>query len=78
LRRAANALECDVIVAVVPRQSLSHAYSKQLRAKATAISTLVAGTMALEAQSTGVDDVVRLENTDLDDFRRKLGRNLWD
>lgn len=78
LRKAADALDCDVVFALVPRQSLAHTYSRQLLAKASAISESVTATMALEAQSDGVDDVMQVGNANLEALRRKLGPRLWD
>ena len=78
LRKAADALNCDVVLALVPRESLTRAYSRQVVSKASTIAESVSATMALEAQSEGVADVVRYGDAALYELRRKLGRRLWD
>jgi predicted DNA-binding mobile mystery protein A len=63
LRRAASAMDCDVVYALVPRRSLDH--TVRLAAENAARRRLgrVAGTMALEDQTVGDvdDDQLRLE-----------------
>ena len=78
LRKAADALNCDVVCALVPRESLTRAYSRQVVSKANALAESVSATMALEAQSEGVADVVRHGDGALQELRRKLGPRLWD
>lgn len=78
LRRAADALGCDVVLAIVPRVPLVTMYSHQVVTKANAVSSAVLDTMALEAQSDGVADVVRHGEAALQEFRRTVGVRLWD
>jgi predicted DNA-binding mobile mystery protein A len=78
LRKAADALGCDVVLAVVPRVPLVTMYSHQVVTKAGVLSASVLDTMALEAQSDGVADVVRHGEAELQEFRRTIGARLWD
>jgi predicted DNA-binding mobile mystery protein A len=78
LRKAADALGCDVVLAVVPRVPLVTMYSHQVVTKAGVLSASVLDTMALEAQSEGVADVVRHGEAALQEFRRTIGARLWE
>ena len=78
LRKAADALGCDVVLAVVPRVPLVTMYSRQVISKAGVLSASVLDTMALEAQAEGVADVVRHGEAALQEFRRTIGARLWD
>jgi predicted DNA-binding mobile mystery protein A len=61
LRRVANAMDCDVVYALVPRRSLDH--TVRLAAENAARRRLgrVSGTMALEDQSVGETDDAQLQ-----------------
>lgn len=75
LRRAAEALNCTVVYALVPNTSLEFAVSE--RARKTAIHDLgrVAHTMKLEAQGTGDTDLeARIEAYIRDTLNE---RDLW-
>ena len=56
LRRTADALDCDLVYALVPRTSLDEAVKAQARRKATALLEPVAHHSRLEDQSIGADD----------------------
>lgn len=67
LQRAADALECDVVYALVPRRPLEDIVTEQARRRARAKVARVAHTMALEDQalddirlSTRVDDLTEI------------------
>jgi len=51
LQRAADALECDVVYALVPRRSLGEMVNEQARTRALERMGRVAHTMALEDQA---------------------------
>jgi len=75
LRRAANALGCDLEYVLVPRKPLEELVRDQARRKARAQIERVDATMALENQRT---DAATLDR-ELDDLVDKLidGRGLW-
>jgi predicted DNA-binding mobile mystery protein A len=52
LRRAAEALGCDLVYALVPREPLEQSVQAQARMQATKFLTPVQHTMLLEAQQT--------------------------
>jgi len=75
LRRAAAAMDCQLVYALVPRSSLEGAVQSRAREIALRDLTRVARTMALEAQSTGDAD---LEARIADYIRSELKeRDLW-
>ena len=51
LRRVANAMDCELVYAIVPRETLQATLLKRATAKATAELSRVAHTMALEKQT---------------------------
>jgi predicted DNA-binding mobile mystery protein A len=56
LRSVADAMECDVLVALVPRRgSLEDTVLARAREKAVSLDSRVLHTMALERQSKGID-----------------------
>lgn len=76
LRRAADALECDLHYVLVPRASLDATVRRRARAVALAEVASVDRTMRLEAQGLRPDQLERR----IDDYAAKLimsGR-LWD
>jgi predicted DNA-binding mobile mystery protein A len=75
LRRAAEALDCRVVYALVPNSSLEGAVRERARKIALRDLGRVAHTMALEAQGTGDADLeARLESYIRDELRE---RDLW-
>lgn len=76
LRRAAEAMDCTLVYALVPRTSLQDAVGTRARALAVSALQRVAHTMTLEAQQTGDDDRdARIEAYIRDVIR---DRDLWD
>lgn len=75
LRRAADALDCDLVYFLVPRTSLSDAIKAQAHGRAAAQLEIVAHHMRLEDQAVGEDDTAAL----LDDLADNLidRRGLW-
>ena len=57
LRRCANALECDLVYFLMPRQSLNKAVEQRAYAHARAVMATVAHSMSLEAQGVSADEV---------------------
>lgn len=59
LQRAADALECDVVYALVPRRSLEQMVNEQARNRALERLGRVAHTMALEDQALSTEQLER-------------------
>ena len=75
LRRAAEALDCTLVYALVPNISLGEAVRTRARALASHDLRRVAHTMKLEAQGTGDTDLeARIEAYIRDNLR---DRDLW-
>ena len=76
LRRAADALECDLVYVLVPRASLEEIVRTRARAIARADITTVDRTMRLEQQGLTPDQLERR----IDDYATKLitAGHLWD
>jgi predicted DNA-binding mobile mystery protein A len=76
LRRAAEALDCTLVYALVPNTSLDNAVSQRARELALRDLGRVAHTMKLEAQETGDADLeARIEAYVRDVLK---ARDLWD
>lgn len=75
LRRAAAALDCTLVYALVPNSSLEGAVTTRARRLALRDLERVAHTMKLEAQDTGDD---RREERIEDHIRSLQDRRLWD
>jgi predicted DNA-binding mobile mystery protein A len=78
LRRLANALECDLVYALVPRDSLEAIVDRQARRIAEVRVGRVAESMEMEAQ--GVEPAERDRQVErlADDIVRDRGRGFWD
>lgn len=75
LRRAADALDCTLVYAFVPKTSLDEAVNDRARKLALNHLSKVAHSMKLEGQNTGGDD---LEERIQDHIRNHLAeRDLW-
>lgn len=76
LRKAAVALDCDLVVAMIPKTSLENAVQRQAQQKAALETNRVVHTMRLEAQDEGVE-----RSIDPEQVKRwlttRIGR-LWD
>lgn len=75
LRRAGDALDCDLVYFLVPRTSLEEAVTQQARRKAARHLGLVAHHSRLENQVVRDEDVA----TEVDDLAKQLvdRRGLW-
>lgn len=62
LRKAAEALDCDLVVAMVPKTSLENTIHRQAELKAVQERNRIVHTMRLEAQEEGVDKSLDPEN----------------
>ena len=77
LRQAADAMNCDLVYAIVPRKSLTEVLSQQAKRKATEEVDRVAHTMRLENQGTGKEEIKRLIEERADQLARGSRRALW-
>jgi len=77
LTDAANALNCDVRVALVPRKSLEETVRRQADAKARVERNRIVHTMRLEAQEAGVDAVLNPAESRNSWLTERIAR-LWD
>jgi predicted DNA-binding mobile mystery protein A len=77
LERAAQALGCKVVYALVPEKPLEQMVIDQAHLRAQKLSETVFRTMALEKQSTGADEETELINELSAELLRKGGRELW-
>lgn len=76
LRKAARALDCDLVVAMVPKTSLENTVQRQAQLKASRDTNRVVHTMRLEAQDEGVETSVDAEQAK-GWLTTRIGR-LWD
>ncbi|MBX9770420.1 MAG: mobile mystery protein A [Candidatus Obscuribacterales bacterium] len=77
LERAANAMGCKLVYALVPKTSLEETVIEQARAQAEELSKTVFRTMALEKQSTTHAEKESLIATLSEEIMRKGGQQLW-
>jgi len=77
LRRVAESLECELIYAVVPKQSLTETIEAQASARARATMASVTQTMNLEAQATSKEASSDLENRLFQELLQGSRRKLW-
>jgi len=77
LRKAANAIDCDLVYALVPRTSVAELVQTQANRKATDEIMRVAHTMRLEDQGTASSEVSRLIEERADQLMRGSRRALW-
>lgn len=78
LRTLAEAMECDLVYALVPKNSLQAFLDRQAERKAREVVEQVSNSMDLEAQGLGEEkretQVERLK----DELLRSRGRDFWD
>jgi predicted DNA-binding mobile mystery protein A len=77
LERAAAALGCQLVYALVPDESLEQMVTKQAHARARELSSSVFRTMALEEQATETSEQNSLIDELAYDLLRKGKRELW-
>jgi predicted DNA-binding mobile mystery protein A len=76
LRRAADALDCELVYAFVPRRSLEEQVLEQARARAEAEVRRIAHSMALEDQAVSARETESLIEARIQEWLAKPG--LWD
>lgn len=77
LERAAAALGCQLVYALVPEVSLEQMVAKQAQIRAKELSSSVFRTMALEQQATESSEHEALIDELANDILRKGKRELW-
>lgn len=77
LRKTAEALDCDLVVALVPRTSLEDTVQQRARKKALEERDRIVHTMRLEAQQRGVAEALATERSQQEWLTNRLAR-LWD
>lgn len=77
LSRAAEAMGCELVYALVPRASLEEVLNAQARALARDRMNRVAHTMNLEAQGVQADELREQEQELANHFRNDWSRKLW-
>jgi predicted DNA-binding mobile mystery protein A len=77
LERAAEALGCQFVYALVPRTSLEQIVDAQAKLRARQLSSSIFRTMALEQQSAGSSENEVLIERLVDDVLRNAKRELW-
>ena len=78
LRRAADALECTLVYALVPKTTLAGAIREQAHKKARAATSSVSHSMALEAQGVDPAEAERQERELIQRLLIELPKSLWD
>jgi len=78
LQRLAHGLDCELVYALVPRESLRYTLKKQVERKAEILVGSVSDSMDLEAQ--GVSDKERQRQLEeiADEILNNRGRGFWD
>lgn len=78
LRRAAEAMDCVLVYALVPKTTLKDTLLKQARHKVRQDITRASHTMALEDQSLSQDEVGKATETAAASLLHKLPKTFWD
>lgn len=78
LRRVAEALDCDLVYALVPRQPVEETVMARARKKATALVAKADIHMALEAQRLNRTALVREVNREAQRLFDNMPRDLWE
>ncbi|GMQ81041.1 MAG: mobile mystery protein A [Rhodothermia bacterium] len=77
LRVLANGLDCDLIYALVPRDTLRDVIDRQAERIATRLVTRVSDSMELESQGVGADEKDRQIKELKTEILQKRGRDFW-
>lgn len=78
LRRAAEAMDCVLVYALVPKTTLDDTLQKQARQKARQDTARASHTMALEDQALSRDDTGKATEIAAASLLAKMPRTLWD
>jgi predicted DNA-binding mobile mystery protein A len=78
MRQVAEALDCVIVYALVPRSSLEETVRTQARAVATERLQRVSHTMLLEAQGLSTKDQRISLDDAIEELVRETPKDLWD
>ena len=78
LRRAAEAMDCVLVYALVPKTTLKETLLKQARQKVRQDMARASHTMALEDQSLSQDEVGKATETAAASLLDKIPKTFWD
>lgn len=78
LRRAAGAMDCVLVYALVPKTTLKETLLKQARQKVQQDMARASHTMALEDQSLSQDEVSMATETAAESLLNKIPKTFWD
>lgn len=78
LRRAAEAMDCVLVYALVPKTTLKETLLKQARQKVRQDMARASHTMALEDQSLSQDEVGMATETAAESLLNKIPKTFWD
>lgn len=78
LSKAADALSCDVVYALVPREGLEATLRNQARIRAAYTLDRVAHSMRLEAQAVAPDEHRHQVKETAEELVRSWSRSIWD
>lgn len=78
LQRIADGLDCDLVYAIVPRQSLQRTLENQAARIASALVDRVSDSMKLEEQGVSATENQRQLDQLVADTLRERGRDFWD
>lgn len=78
LRRAAEAMDCVLVYALVPKTTLKETLLKRARQKVRQDMARASHTMALEEQSLSQDEVGKATETAAASLLHKLPKTFWD
>lgn len=77
IQRAARALNCELVYALVPKQSLEHVVDEQAARAAALLLRHTTHTMALEQQTAGEAETALHQAELATELKNKLDRRLW-
>lgn len=77
LRQGAEALECDLLIAFIPKEGLRRSVERQAIRKATEERNRIIHTMRLEAQDAGVRHALT-PDTDSGEWLTRRSKEIWD
>ncbi|MEA3362479.1 MAG: mobile mystery protein A [Thermodesulfobacteriota bacterium] len=78
LRQAAEALDCVLVYALVPRSSLAEMVEEKARELATERSGRVGHSMLLEQQQLSAEETRKSWSATVEELTRTLPKSLWD
>jgi predicted DNA-binding mobile mystery protein A len=78
LRKVAEALDCTLVYALVPNDSLEATLTRQAEHRAAELLQRIEHTMRLEAQGRPADEIMRERQELAQEMVRTLDRELWE